>query len=430
MTPAAGGLAPWAIVGFLWVCYMLNHADRQVAYTLLPSLQKDFQLSDQILGLVGALFLWVYGLSSPISGIVGDRFPKRKLIVGSVFVWSGFTLLSGFAPTGAFLLSCRALLGLSESMFFPAAAAMLGNAHGPATRSKAIAIFATSQLVGVAFGGSISGYIAEQSSWRASFWVLGAAGIIFALPLWIFLSRLPDHLRMDKPEAGGASWGEFFQLFTIPSLRVVTLYVTVATFSLFLVYSWLATYLHDRFGLSLSQAGVEASLYPQIGNALGLLLGGALADRLTRRTHAARFWVIMTGLFLAAPAIYWLGSTTTVLETRFAAMTFTFFHGFIVANQVASAYDVVPPSLRASTVGVLNFIGATIAGFGPFLGGLARRTIGVDQLLQITAILLAAAGCVTIYAIRRMVDRDRRYATGELTLTPRGGTPQTLAQGH
>ena len=64
-------LAPrWKLVGYLWVCYVLNHADRQVVYTLFPALQKDFGYSDAVVGLTGALFLWVYGLSSPIAGIL------------------------------------------------------------------------------------------------------------------------------------------------------------------------------------------------------------------------------------------------------------------------------------------------------------------------------------------------------------------------
>jgi len=66
----------WVLIGFLWVCYLLNHADRQVVYTLFPALQKEFGLSDPVLGLTGALFLWVYGLCSPFAGILGDRLPK------------------------------------------------------------------------------------------------------------------------------------------------------------------------------------------------------------------------------------------------------------------------------------------------------------------------------------------------------------------
>ncbi|HUS06122.1 MAG TPA: MFS transporter, partial [Bryobacteraceae bacterium] len=180
MTPAAAGegrrglLAPeWTLLAFLWFAYVLNHADRQVVYTLFPALQKTFGFSDTVLGLTGALFLWVYGACSPVAGILGDRWPRRKVVVGSLTLWSTFTLLSGFAPNGGVLLACRALLGVSESFFMPAAFVLMANAHGPETRSRAVAIFGTSQMVGVALGGSLSGLIAQRFDWRASFWILG-----------------------------------------------------------------------------------------------------------------------------------------------------------------------------------------------------------------------------------------------------------------
>src|ERR1700739_1629482 len=107
--------AEWQLIAFLWFCYLLNHADRQVVYALFPTLQKSFGFSNAVLGLTGALFLWVYGLFSPVAGIIGYRFSKTAIIVASLTVWSLLTLLSGLAPNGQFLLGCRALLGISES---------------------------------------------------------------------------------------------------------------------------------------------------------------------------------------------------------------------------------------------------------------------------------------------------------------------------
>ncbi len=400
-------MTPWLLVGFLWVCYMLNHADRQVVYTLFPALQKEFGYSNTVLGLTGALFLWVYGLGSPIAGVYGDRYSKPKLAVASVFIWSAFTALSGLSPNGTFLLVCRALLGLSECLFMPVAAAMIANAHGPATRSKAIALFASSQLVGVAIGGSLSGYVGEHYHWRAAFWLLGASGMLFALPLWLFLRSLPSHLKMDQPAAKPVTARAFLDLFRIPMLRITALFVSIATFSLFLVYTWLPTFLFDRYHLGLARAGFEASIYPQIGTALGLLLGGALADSITQRFAAGRFWIVVTGFAFTAPAIYFIGAAPTLELTRIAAMVFGFFAGFISSNQVACAYEVVPPAIRASTVGVLNLVGASISGFAPYLGGVSRETIGVDRLMGMAGILQLVAGAVVVYGILRHFKRDR-----------------------
>ncbi len=403
-------LAPeWQLIALLWVCYALNHADRQVVYSLFPALQKTFGYSDAVLGLTGALFLWVYGLCSPMAGIWGDRLPKRKLVVGSLVIWSTFTVLSGASPNGSFLLGCRALLGVSESLFMPAAYALMAGAHGPRTRSRAIAIFATSQIVGVATGGSISAFIAERWNWRVSFWLLGAAGILFALPLWRFLRRMPDSFGETGPGAR-ADWGSFFVLFRIPSLLIVTLFVSVATFGLFLVYTWLPTFLFDKFHIGLARAGFEASVYPQIGTGCGLLVGGWLADRFVSHTRAARLWVIFTAFVFGAPSMFLLGWMGKLGEARLAAMSVGFFAGFISGNQAAAAFDVVPARLRASTVGVLNFVGAIISGFAPFMGGLARRTIGVDRLMSFTAAMYGITGAILLYGILRLFERDRLRA--------------------
>ena len=395
----------WALIAWLWCCYVLNHADRQVIYTLFPALQAEFGLSDTMLGMTGALFLWVYGLCSPVSGILGDRWSRTRMVTGSLIIWSFFTLLTGFAPNGSSLLVLRALLGVSESLFMPAAFALMAAAHGPETRSKAISIFATSQMLGVAVGGSLSGWLAEEYHWRLAFQVLGAAGILLAIPLWRFLKSVPgSFLRQDSGERPGA--GSFLSLFRIPSLRVVGIFVSVATFGLYLVYTWLPTFLHDKFSLGLARAGFEASVYPQAGTAVGLLAGGILADRFYSRTHAARFWIILSAFFTAGPAIFLLGQLSTLESVRIAATVFGFFSGFISGNQAASAFDVVPAAYRASAVGVLNLLGASVSGFAPFLGGLARRTIGVDQVMVFTGGLYLITGIFVLYGIVRHFRRD------------------------
>src|SRR5438552_10734665 len=412
-SPARSWLAPeWQLIAYLWVCYLLNHADRQVVYSLFPALQKEFGYSDAVLGLTGALLLWVYGACSPLAGIAGDRFSKAALITGSVAIWSTFTVLSGLSPNGAFLLVCRGLLGVSESMFMPAAYALMAAAHGPQTRSLAVGIFATSQLVGVALGGSLSGFVAEKFNWRVSFWLLGGTGIAFAWPLWRFLSRMPESFsRNTGPEK--ARFGTFFGLLKIPSLQAVTLFVSVATFGLFLVYTWLPTFLFDKFHLGLARAGFEASVYPQVGTALGLFTGAAIADRCYKRIRSARFWVVVVALFCGAPCLVLIGASPTLDATRIAAIGFGLFAGFIAANQAAAAFDIVPASLRASTVGALNLRGASVSGFAPFLGGLARRTIGVGQLMTITSAIYIVTGLLVIYATRRHFARDHACAAEE-----------------
>jgi predicted MFS family arabinose efflux permease len=403
--------AKWTLLAFLWGCYVLNHADRQVVYTLFPALQQQFGFSDAVLGLTGALFLWVYAVSSPVSGVLGDRLSRVGLVVSSLAIWSTFTVLSGMSQGAVSLLTCRALLGVSESLFMPAAYALMANAHGTETRSRAIAIFATSQMVGVAAGGSLSGFVAEQLNWRVSFWTLGAVGLLFAIPLWHFLRRLPPAIREGNRSRNAAPVSHNFrQLLSIPCLLATTMFIAVATFGVFLVYTWLPTFLYDKFSLGLARAGFEASVYPQIGTVLGLLAGGTLADRLYFRWPSVRFWIVVAAFVAAAPCMYLIGSSATLAVTRLAAVGFGFFAGFIIANQAPAAFEVVPPPLRATTIGITNFVGAAASGFAPFLGGLARRTIGVDHVMALTAIMFLCTALVLAVVVFRHFDTDHRNA--------------------
>jgi len=399
----------WALIAYLWCCYVLNHADRQVIYTLFPALQAEFSLSDTMLGMTGALFLWVYGLCSPVAGVLGDRWPRPRVVTGSLILWSSFTFLTGFVPNGSCLLVLRALLGISESFFMPAAFALMASAHGPETRSKAISIFATSQMLGVAIGGSLSGWLAEQYNWRIAFWALGTVGILFAIPLWRFLDGAPKSF-LSRGSGDRADARSFLSLLLIPSLRVVAGFVAIATFGLYLVYTWLPTFFHDKFSLGLARAGFEASVYPQVGTAVGLLAGGILADRIYMRTHAARFWIVLAAFFTAGPSIFLLGHLSTLESVRIAATAFGFFSGFISGNQAASAFDVVPAAHRASAVGVLNLLGAVVSGFAPFMGGLARRTIGVDRVMVFTGGLYMLTGTFVLYGILRHFRKDHERA--------------------
>jgi predicted MFS family arabinose efflux permease len=399
--------AKWTLLFFLWCCYVLNHADRQVVYTLFPALQQQFGFSNAILGLTGALFLWVYAISSPLSGVLGDRLSRIGLVTASLAVWSTFTVLTGFAQGTVSLLACRALLGVSESLFMPAAYALMANAHGPETRSRAIAIFATSQMVGVAAGGSASGYLAEQLNWRFSFWMLGAAGILFSLPLWRFFRSLPWEIREGNRNSQATPPSRNFgRLLSIPTLLATTLFIAMGNFGVFLVYTWLPTFLYDKFSLGLARAGFEASVYPQIGTVVGLIAGGTLADRLYLRWKPARFWIVVIAFLAAAPCMYLIGSSSTLAMTRIAAVGFGVFAGFIIGNQAAAAFEVVPAPLRATTIGITNFVGAAASGFAPFLGGVARNTFGVHHIMTLTAVVFVCTAIILALVTARCFERD------------------------
>ena len=176
------------MVGLFWPVVMLNYFDRQMVSTCATSMRADIPsiASDQDFGTLMAVFMWVYAFLSPVGGFIADKFNRRWTVIGSLFVWSAVTWATGHAQTYSQMLACRALMGISEAFYFPAALALIADFHTGGTRAKAVGLHQTGLYAGLALGG-IGGYIADQSSWRNCFTWFGAAGVLYAVVLMLAL---------------------------------------------------------------------------------------------------------------------------------------------------------------------------------------------------------------------------------------------------
>src|ERR1700752_2115536 len=87
-TNEAGSRLAWVVVGYLWVAYFLNYLDRQLVFSMFPALKRELHFTDAQLGLVGTVFLWVYGICIGISGRVADIVSRERIIVVSLVLWS------------------------------------------------------------------------------------------------------------------------------------------------------------------------------------------------------------------------------------------------------------------------------------------------------------------------------------------------------
>ena len=140
---------PWIVVGLLWGVALLNYMDRQMLSTMKDAMQVDIVelQSATNFGYLMAIFLWIYALMSPVSGVIADRLSRKWLIVGSLFVWSSVTYLMGIAETFNQVVWLRALMGVSEALYIPAGLAYGAHANGP-IKGNSTLIFSL-QLVGI-----------------------------------------------------------------------------------------------------------------------------------------------------------------------------------------------------------------------------------------------------------------------------------------
>jgi MFS family permease len=403
-----------ALVAFMWFAYFLNYCDRQAVFSMFPSLKADLGMTDQQLGLTGAIFLWVYAFGCPIAGQLADRFSKRLLVVLSLIVWSIVTVATGFAGSAFMLLGLRAAMGISESLFMPTAIALTANAHPPELRSRAIAVLTTAQIAGTVAGSWFGGWMADRGQWRGAFFVLGAVGLLYALPYFAFLRGVNENPTAETATSSKSL--AFLILLRVRTFLLLCVVFPVFVFGLWLLYGWLPTFLHDKFALNQSDAAFNATLFLQTTTAIGLLGGGVLADKLYRRTKASRLWLMTASLIFCAPCLHFLGSSDTLAVTRIAAACFGLFSGLLMGNIFPAAFEVVPADTRASAVGILNFCGAIMSGFATLFGGMWKQTLGIDRLLSLTAFAYLVAGIALILGIKVLFQRD--YERHQSNLAP------------
>ena len=192
-TPSASRTA-WLVVMLLIPVALLNYLDRQLVATMQKSIMGDVSgiQSQEQWGHMLAWFKWTYALASPFAGYVADRFGRRHVIALSLLVWSADTWATGYAQTYDQLLWTRAIMGLSEAFYIPAALALIADHHLSATRSRAVGLHQIGIYLGVMLG-SVGGYVADDPAlgWRWAFATMGLAGVGYALPLWWWLREAP-----------------------------------------------------------------------------------------------------------------------------------------------------------------------------------------------------------------------------------------------
>ena len=392
------------LVAFMWVAYFLNYCDRQAISAMFPVLQSDLEMTDFQLGLTGTIFLWVYGCGCPIAGQLADKFSKRQLVVLSLAVWSMVTIATGLATSAMMLLALRAAMGISESLYMPAAVALTANAHPPERRSRAVALLTTAQIAGTVGGSWFGGWMAQQGQWRAAFFVLGGIGLLYAVPYFLFLRTVRETSDSDVPKNRATL--ALADVIRVPTFLMLCVVFPAFLFGLWMIYSWLPSFLFEKFELKLADAAFTATVFLQTATLVGLLCGGILADKLYAKTNAARLYLMTASLLLCAPCLYAIGNSDTLNATRVAASAFGLFAGFFMGNIFPAAFEVVPADARASAVGLLNFFGALVSGLAPLLVGIWKKTIGVDRWLSYAALIYVAAAVVLIVGIQQLFQRD------------------------
>ncbi|WP_353719959.1 MFS transporter [Dyadobacter sp. 676] len=245
----------WLVVAMLCVVGGLNYLDRMMITTMRSSIIAAIPMSEAQFGLLTSVFLWIYGLLSPVAGYLADRFNRSRVIVGSLFVWSLVTWLTSRATTFEELLVTRALMGISEACYIPAALALIVDYHRGRTRSRATGIHMAGVYIGQSLG-FVGGWLAESRTWNFAFVVFGVIGVVYALILAFSLKDAPVRQRETARREEVTGFADAVRnLFRQPAYLIALAAWGLLGVVSWMINGWLPTYYKEHFNLSQTQAG-------------------------------------------------------------------------------------------------------------------------------------------------------------------------------
>lgn len=390
---------PWLVVGLLWVVALLNYMDRQMLSTMRPSMQVDIaelQLAANF-GYLMAIFLWIYGFMSPVSGIIADRVNRKWLIVVSLFVWSGVTFMMGYATTFTQLYWLRAIMGVSEALYIPAGLSLIADYHSDKTRSLAVGIHMTGLYMGQALGG-FGATIASEFSWQQTFHLFGVIGIVYSAVL-IFL--LKEKRNADTAPEIVKTKTSLFKgltvLFSNISFWIILFYFAIPSLPGWGIKNWLPTLFAENLNIDMTQAGPLSTITIAVSSFIGVIFGGILSDRWVQKNLRGRIYTSAIGLGLTIPALMFIGFGHSLFAVIGAAFCFGFGFGMFDANNMPILCQFVSNKYRATAYGLMNMVGVFA---GAFITDLLGKSTDAGNLGSDFAML---AGIVAVALIIQLL---------------------------
>lgn len=385
--------------------------DRQMLSTMQEAMKVDIvELNKaEAFGALMAIFLWIYGFMSPVAGMIADRFSRKWLVVGSLFVWSAVTYLMGYADTFHELYWLRAVMGISEALYIPSALSLIADWHQGKSRSLAVGVHMTGLYVGQAIGG-FGATVAAMFSWHSAFHWFGIIGVAYSLVLMLALRENPLHASVEKvkPVQNEVKKTSLFSglgmLFSTWAFWIILFYFAAPSLPGWATKNWLPTLFAENLNIPMSEAGPISTITIAVSSFIGVLAGGVLSDRWVQKNIRGRVYTGAIGLGLTIPALLLLGFGHSLIAVVGAGLLFGIGYGVFDANNMPILCQFVSAKHRATAYGIMNmtgvFAGAAVTELlGKWTDG---GNLGLGFAL-LSIVVLVALG-LQLYFLRPMTD--------------------------
>lgn len=358
----------------LTIVYTFNFIDRQLLAILQESIKADLELSDGQLGLLaGFAFAAFYVTAGLPIARWADQANRRNIIAGALSLWSLMTALSGITQNYAQLLLARIGVGVGEAGGSPPSHSIISDIFPPERRASALGLYSTGVNIGILFGFLLGGWLNEFFGWRVAFMVVGAPGILLAL-IVRFTLREPvrglaeNRSVSDKAPPFASVLGI---LWSRRSFRHMAIGAALNAFVGYSVASWTASFMIRSHGMSTGELGTWLALIAGLGGAIGVSLGGMIADRLGQKDKRWYMWLPACAGAISIPFLVLVYLT----EHAYVALMLSIVPGLLsnvyLGSTIATTHNLVGLRMRALSSAILFFILNIIGlGLGPLLVGM------------------------------------------------------------
>jgi predicted MFS family arabinose efflux permease len=356
--------SPYFALVALFSMNLLNYVDRYVFFSSGPAISKELHYSDTQFGYLSVSFMVVYTIVSPLMGVLGDRYSRRKLLAFGVALWSVATVGTAFAGGFYDMFFWRALLGIGEASYGIIAPALLSDLFAPRYRGRVMGLYFLALPIGGAIGSGIGGYFShhigwfsDHTDWRLGFWVVGIPGLIASMAA--FLMYDPGRGASEGKATGKddrPTLADYLSIFRTPTFVYNTAGLAAVTFALGAYAVWAVTFYHRVRGMDVDKAGIWIGVLTAIAGLLGISLGTVAADFLARFTRRAYLIWAAVAVAIAVPCI-----VGTILEPDLrTSLGYLFGASIMMASVLGPSNtvtaNVVPANRRAAGYALCIFL--------------------------------------------------------------------------
>ena len=404
----------WWILILISLMYLICYMDRSNISVAQPEIAKQFHLSKSAMGLVLAAFTWAYALGQVPAGWLGDHFGAKKVLTVIMSWWSVAAMMTGAAIGLVSLFGARFLLGVGEAGAFPVASRGMWLWFPRAERGRIQGVTHFFSRLAVAVTPFVAGSIMIAFGWRALFYIFGSLGVLWAIVFsLLYRDRPEDHKRVNAAELAVIRGVDSFarpalerqrapwrRILLAPNMWFVAVGYACFFFGTNFYLTWYPTYLREHRHLSLTSLGFWGSL-PLFAGMAGDIFGGALSDRIFKRTNSARLarrvvaapGFLLAGLFLIPAAL----TSEAVTSILCLAASF-FFLEWVIGPAWAVPMD-IGGQFSGTVTGLMNMIGALGGSLAAIVyGTLFGRGLWVTPF-YVSAVVLGIGALIWIFLI-------------------------------